>query len=115
MRASAVHLQQRRPSPKSSLNGRWRSAAVYDRHTNPKLPYFLQTIAHTCTTETLVHMRGSLSEKPSWLQKIAARRPRELARHLAPGNGEPPNPAHFVKSFLGPSHGNTAARFGLSF
>ncbi|MFL6058220.1 MAG: M2 family metallopeptidase, partial [Rubrobacteraceae bacterium] len=34
--------------------------AVYDRHLNPRLPYFLRTVAHTCTTEAIALMMGSL-------------------------------------------------------
>jgi peptidyl-dipeptidase A len=45
--------------------------AVYDRYINPNLPYFLRTVAHTCTTEAIALMMGSLSEEPRWLQKIA--------------------------------------------
>jgi len=45
--------------------------AVYDRHINPRLPYFLRTVAHTCTTEAIALMMGSLSEEPGWLEKIA--------------------------------------------
>jgi peptidyl-dipeptidase A len=45
--------------------------AVYDRYINPKLPYFLRTVAHTCTTEAIALMMGSLSGEPGWLQKIA--------------------------------------------
>jgi peptidyl-dipeptidase A len=45
--------------------------AVYDRYINPKLPYFLRTVAHTCTTEAIALMMGSLSEEPSWLEMIA--------------------------------------------
>jgi peptidyl-dipeptidase A len=45
--------------------------AVYDRYINPQLPYFLRTVAHTCTTEAIALMMGSLSEEPSWLEKIA--------------------------------------------
>ena len=52
--------------------------AVYDRHINPKLPYFLRTVAHTCTTEAIALMMGSLSEDPGWLQKVAGVRREEL-------------------------------------
>jgi peptidyl-dipeptidase A len=45
--------------------------AVYDRHINPRLPYFLRTVAHMCTTEAIALMMGSLSEEPGWLEKIA--------------------------------------------
>jgi peptidyl-dipeptidase A len=43
--------------------------AVYDRHINPKLPYFLRTVAHTCTTEAIALMMGALAEEPGWLEK----------------------------------------------
>jgi peptidyl-dipeptidase A len=52
--------------------------AVYDRHINPKLPYFLRTIAHTCTTEAIALMMGSLAEEPGWLRKVAGIPEREL-------------------------------------
>jgi peptidyl-dipeptidase A len=45
--------------------------AVYDRHINPRLPYFLRTIAHTCTTEAIALMMGSLAEEPGWLRRVA--------------------------------------------
>jgi len=45
--------------------------AVYDRHINPKLPYFLRTVAHTCTTEAIALMMGALAEEPGWLEKVA--------------------------------------------
>jgi peptidyl-dipeptidase A len=45
--------------------------AVYDKHINPKLPYFLRTIAHTCTTEAIALMMGSLVDDPAWLSAIA--------------------------------------------
>jgi peptidyl-dipeptidase A len=45
--------------------------AVYDKHINPRLPYFLRTIAHTCTTETIALMMGSLADDPAWLSAIA--------------------------------------------
>jgi peptidyl-dipeptidase A len=43
--------------------------AVYDRHINPKLPYFLRTVAHICTTEAIALMMGALAEEPGWLEK----------------------------------------------
>src|SRR3712207_8428968 len=49
-------------------------SAVYDRYVNPKLPYFLRTYAHTCTTEAIALMMGSLSEEPGWLRKVAGDR-----------------------------------------
>jgi peptidyl-dipeptidase A len=45
--------------------------AVYDKHINPKLPYFLRTVAHTCTTEAIALMMGSLADDPTWLSAIA--------------------------------------------
>ena len=52
--------------------------AVYDRHINPKLPYFLRTVAHTCTTEAIALMMGSLAEEPGWLKKFAGVTEEEL-------------------------------------
>jgi peptidyl-dipeptidase A len=45
--------------------------AVYDKYINPKLPYFLRTIAHTCTTEAIALMMGSLVDDPAWLSTFA--------------------------------------------
>jgi peptidyl-dipeptidase A len=45
--------------------------AVYDKHINPKLPYFLRTIAHTSTTEAIALMMGSLVDEPVWLSAVA--------------------------------------------
>jgi peptidyl-dipeptidase A len=45
--------------------------ATYDKHIDPKLPYFLRTIAHTCTTEAIALMMGSLAEDPAWLSAVA--------------------------------------------
>jgi peptidyl-dipeptidase A len=45
--------------------------AVYDKYINPKLPYFLRTIAHTCTTEAIALMMGSLADDPTWLSAVA--------------------------------------------
>jgi peptidyl-dipeptidase A len=45
--------------------------AVYDKYINPKLPYFLRTIAHTCTTEAIALMMGSLVDDPTWLSTVA--------------------------------------------
>jgi peptidyl-dipeptidase A len=45
--------------------------AVYDKHINPQLPYFLRTIAHTCTTEAIALMMGSLVDDPAWLSAVA--------------------------------------------
>jgi peptidyl-dipeptidase A len=41
--------------------------AVYDRYINPKLPYLLRTVAHTCTTEAIALMMGSLVGDPAWI------------------------------------------------
>jgi peptidyl-dipeptidase A len=45
--------------------------AVYDRYINPKLPYFLRTVAHTCTTEAIALMMGSLADDPAWISATA--------------------------------------------
>jgi len=45
--------------------------AVYDRHINPQLPYFLRTVTHTCMTEAIALMMGSLAEEPGWLSRFA--------------------------------------------
>jgi peptidyl-dipeptidase A len=45
--------------------------AVYDKHINPRLPYFLRTIAHICTTESIALMMGSLVDDPAWLSAVA--------------------------------------------
>jgi peptidyl-dipeptidase A len=45
--------------------------AVYDKYINPKFPYFLRTIAHTCTTEAIALMMGSLVDDPAWLSAVA--------------------------------------------
>jgi peptidyl-dipeptidase A len=45
--------------------------AVYDKYVNPNLPYFLRTISHTCTTEAIALMMGSLVDDPAWLSVIA--------------------------------------------
>src|SRR3712207_9529008 len=44
--------------------------AVYDKNINPKLPYFLRTVAHTCTTEAIALMMGSLVDDPAWLSAV---------------------------------------------
>jgi peptidyl-dipeptidase A len=48
-----------------------RGTTVYDRYINPKLPYFLRTVAHTCTTEAIALMMGALAEEPGWPEKVA--------------------------------------------
>jgi peptidyl-dipeptidase A len=45
--------------------------AVYDKHINPKLPYLLRTVAHTCTTESIALMMGSLADDPAWISAVA--------------------------------------------
>jgi peptidyl-dipeptidase A len=45
--------------------------AVYDRYINHNLPYFLRTVAHTCTTEAIALMMGSLVDDPVWLSTVA--------------------------------------------
>jgi peptidyl-dipeptidase A len=45
--------------------------AVYDRHINPKLPYFLRSVSHLCTTEAIALMMGSLASDPGWLSSVA--------------------------------------------
>jgi peptidyl-dipeptidase A len=55
--------------------------AVYDKHVNPKLPYFLRTVAHTCTTEAIALMMGSLADDPTWLSAIAGVPETDLDEH----------------------------------
>lgn len=57
--------------------------AVYDKHINPGLPYFLRSIAHINTTEAIALMMGSLADDPAWLSAIAGVPETELS-----GNGE---------------------------
>ena len=45
--------------------------AVYDKHINPKLPYFVRSVAHTSTTEAIALMMGSLVDDPTWLSAVA--------------------------------------------
>ncbi len=45
--------------------------AVYERYINSRLPYFLRTTAHTCTTEAIALMMGSLADDPVWISAIA--------------------------------------------
>jgi peptidyl-dipeptidase A len=45
--------------------------AVYDKHINPRLPYFLRSIAHINTTEAIALMMGSLADDPGWLSAVA--------------------------------------------
>ena len=66
--------------------------AVYDRYINPRLPYFLRTVSHTCTTEAIALMMGSLSEESGWLQ--GARE--NLRETVLRATGEPLSTAPFV-------------------
>ncbi|MGH3144549.1 MAG: M2 family metallopeptidase, partial [Rubrobacter sp.] len=45
--------------------------AVYNKHINPGLPYLLRSYAHTCTTEAIALMMGSLANDPAWLSAVA--------------------------------------------
>ncbi|MGH3090380.1 MAG: M2 family metallopeptidase, partial [Rubrobacteraceae bacterium] len=45
--------------------------AVYDKHIDPTLPFFLRSVAHTNTTEAIALMMGSLADDPTWLSKVA--------------------------------------------
>jgi peptidyl-dipeptidase A len=45
--------------------------AVYDRYINSMLPYFLRSVAHTCTTEAIALFMGSLADDPRWLSAVA--------------------------------------------
>ncbi len=45
--------------------------AVYDRNINPKLPYLLRTVAHTCTTEAIALLMGAITAEPGWLSEVA--------------------------------------------
>jgi len=56
--------------------------AVYDRHVNPRLPYLLRSYAHTCTTEAIALMMGSLAEEPGWLARVAGIPENELRPDL---------------------------------
>jgi len=56
--------------------------AVYDRHINPRLPYLLRSYAHTCTTEAIALMMGSLVEEPGWLTTVAGVPEEELRPDL---------------------------------
>ena len=56
--------------------------AVYDRHINPRLPYLLRSYAHTCTTEAIALMMGSLAEEPGWLMRVAGVPEEELRPDL---------------------------------
>ena len=54
--------------------------AVYDKYINPKLPYFLRTVAHMCTTEAIALMMGSLADDPAWLSAVAEVPEAELSK-----------------------------------
>ncbi|MBA2691277.1 MAG: M2 family metallopeptidase [Rubrobacter sp.] len=45
--------------------------AVYDRHIDPSLPFFLRTVAHTNSTEAIALMMDGLTEDPGWLKNVA--------------------------------------------
>jgi peptidyl-dipeptidase A len=45
--------------------------AAYDKHINPRLPYLLRSIAHTCITEAIALMMGALADDPAWLSAVA--------------------------------------------
>lgn len=57
--------------------------AVYDKHINPSLPYFLRSYAHTCTTEAIALMMGSLADDPDWLSAVAGVSETELSENRA--------------------------------
>lgn len=52
--------------------------AVYDRHINPNLPYFLRSVAHTNATEAIALMMGPLAIEPGWLTSVAGASEAEL-------------------------------------
>ncbi len=56
--------------------------AVYDRHINPRLPYFLRTVAHTCTTEAIALMMGALAAEPGWLEGFTGLQVEEPDREM---------------------------------
>ncbi len=45
--------------------------AVYDRHIDPSLPFFLRSVAHTNSTEAIALMMDGLTEDPGWLAAVA--------------------------------------------
>jgi peptidyl-dipeptidase A len=45
--------------------------AAYDKYINPRLPYLLRSIAHTCITEAIALMMGALADDPAWLSAVA--------------------------------------------
>ncbi|CAN5437812.1 hypothetical protein BH20ACT10_BH20ACT10_19270 [soil metagenome] len=45
--------------------------AIYDRHINPSLPFFLRSVAHTNSTEAIALMMDGLTEDPGWLEAVA--------------------------------------------
>jgi peptidyl-dipeptidase A len=45
--------------------------AVYDRHIDPSLPFFLRSVAHTNSTEAIALMMDGLTEDPGWLEAVA--------------------------------------------
>jgi peptidyl-dipeptidase A len=59
-------------------NERWMSTmlhefghAVYDKYSDPALPFTLRTPAHILTTEAIAMLNGRMSKNPEWLAKIA--------------------------------------------
>lgn len=44
--------------------------AVYDKYSDPDLPYFLRRPAHAFTTEAIANFFGRLSRNPQWMQKM---------------------------------------------
>jgi peptidyl-dipeptidase A len=55
--------------------------AVYDKYTNPSLPYLLRSIAHINFTEAIALMMGSLADDPAWLSGVAEVPEEELERY----------------------------------
>jgi peptidyl-dipeptidase A len=55
--------------------------AVYDKYTNPSLPYLLRSIAHINSTEAIALMMGSLADDPAWLSGVAEVPEEELERY----------------------------------
>ena len=45
--------------------------AIYDKYSDPKLPFTLRTPAHILTTEAIAMLNGRMSKNPEWLSTIA--------------------------------------------
>jgi peptidyl-dipeptidase A len=45
--------------------------AVYDKFSDPALPFLLRTPAHILTTEAIAMLNGRMSKNPEWLVRIA--------------------------------------------